>query len=119
MTRPFLRVATALTIAITLAALLACVERFQVRVSNHRSTPVQIVVAQFHSEAFNGDPPGVFTDDLRIQEETISLHAGASSTMVFSSASGGFWLRWRVLNDPASAAHTLDLLHDPRVIDVN
>lgn len=119
MTCLFRRIATALATAIALATSVGCVERFQVLVTNHRSTPVQIVVGQFHSEGFEGDPPRAFSDDLRIHEETISLGAGASATMVFSSASGGFWLRWRLLDDASAVVTTLDLLRDRHVIDVN
>ena len=108
--------------AITCALLFlaACVERFEVIATNHRSERVIIGIAQYHSENFNGTPPKSFPTELLIQQQEVSLGPGERRTLVFNSASGGFWLRWRQV-DPLSEPNTLvtiDLIRDARAIDI-
>jgi len=106
--------------ASALLFLVACVERFEVVVTNHRSEKVVIGIAQYHSEKFDGTPPKSFPIELLIQQQEVTLSPGERRIMVFNSASGGFWLRWRQL-DPLpepSTLVTLDLTRDARTIDV-
>ena len=107
-------------LACSLLLLAACVERFEVVATNRRSETVVINIAQYHSENFDGTPPRSFPTALLIQQQKVSLGPGEQRTLVFNSASGGFWLRWRQL-DPLPESNTLttiDLIRDARTISI-
>lgn len=107
--------------AFVIFLLVACVEQFDVVVTNHRSDRVVIGIAQYHSEKFDGTPPKSFPAELIIQQLEVTLGPGERRTLVFNSASGGFWLRWRQL-DPMPEKNTwftIDLSRDARTIAIH
>ena len=98
----------------------ACVEEYKVVVVNHRNEQVVIGIGQFHSEGFNGIPPKDFSSALLVRHQEFTLKARESRILLFNSAAGGFWLRWRLLvplSEPGNWL-TLDLARDERVINV-
>lgn len=84
-------------LAFAILLLVACVEQFDAVATNHRSDAVVIGIAQYHSERFDGTPPRSFPAGLLIQQGEVTLGPGERRTLVFDSASGGFWLRWQQL----------------------
>lgn len=107
-----------LAIVVSLVALAACTERFEVLVVNQGNAPVKIGIGQFHAPDFTANPPLSFTDKELIGQQIVELQPNEQRKLVYNSATGGFWLQWRML-DPLPEPNPLvrlDLIRDVRRI---
>ncbi|KQV95991.1 hypothetical protein ASC91_00015 [Pelomonas sp. Root1237] len=103
---------------VSLLALAACAERFEVLVVNQGNVPVKIGIGQFHAPDFTANPPASFTEKELIGQQIVELQPNEQRKLVYNSAAGGFWLQWRML-DPLPEPNPLvrlDLIRDERRI---
>lgn len=102
------------------AVLCGCIVKFEVPVVNHTTEPVVLRVAQYHSEGFDGMPPRQFSRALMVWQRDVRLAPNEKSKLEFNSGSGGFWLRWTLLDSSGKEGKwaTLDLIRDKRAIHI-
>jgi hypothetical protein len=108
-----------LTASIITYSLVACVKKYDVRVTNQLDAPAVVRIGQYRSPGFDGTAPKEFIDALRVQQQTYTLAPGETRKLSWHDASGGFWLRWSVLVPPREEnVFTLDLIRDERQINI-
>jgi hypothetical protein len=97
-----------------------CVMQYEVTLVNETSKTVLVRLVQYHSERFDGTPPTQFSESLAVKHQDVRLAPSERSKIVFNSGSGGFWLRWKVLDGSAVLARwaTLDLIRDKPTIHI-
>ena len=88
--------------------------------NNWGDEPIEVWIAQFRSETFDSKPPQSFTEDLIVRQVRVSLAPHERRVLKFNDASGGLWLRWRLLSPMPEPNHafTLSLASGERRIDV-
>jgi len=107
--------------SLVLTALLSgCVIQYDVELVNDTNKSVLLRMVQYHSEAFDGTTPKQFTNSLEVAQKEVRLAPNEKSKVTFDSGSGGFWLRWKVLNGSTTQAHwsTLDLIRNKPSIHI-
>jgi hypothetical protein len=93
---------------------------YPVTVMNKLSEPIEVEISQYHANNFNGTQPDKFTDDLIVNKKRISLYPGEARKIKYTSASGGFWLVWKVLSPPAYSGESgmFSLLKGERTMNI-
>jgi hypothetical protein len=93
---------------------------YDVLIKKSLPEPVGVELAQYHSENFNGIRPEKFTENLLIYKKQISVAAGSVQRLHYTSASGGFWLRWSLVSPEVDrpVSGVLDLAKGEHVIEI-
>lgn len=93
---------------------------YDVEIQNQLAVPAKVELTQYHSEGFNGTPPQNFSENLKLGTQFVVVAPGAIGKVHFNSASGGFWLRWKLVEPSTNPepSGVLDLGEGERVIKI-